>query len=309
MSNVLGPVLSRRRAAALLLAPALAGCAQTPGGQQSSGASGPGGAPGGPPGSASRIQPVVPSTDLSVGRNRFSLGILEISRGATAPVPIPDATLNLRFFYPITPQAVARGEAVTPAFRYVQDKTKGLYVAHVEFDQPGEWGVEVSGTAAGKPFTPAGVRFTVKPQGDMPALGAPAPRSRNLTRHDVDDVRKIDSGATPNDMHELSIAGAIEQGKPLVVLFASPGFCTTQTCTPQLGEVQQLKAKYGAQANFVHVEIFKDASTRTPYETVTEWGLQSEPWTVLVDRQGLVAEKYEGPAPLSEMEPALQKLL
>ena len=182
-------------------------------------------------------------------------------------------------------------------------------MAQVEFDQPGDWGVEVSGTGRRQTLTTTRVRFTVKPRSDTPAIGAPPPRSRNLTRFDVDDIRKIDSGATPNDMHDLSIASAIEQGKPLVVIFSSPGFCVTQTCAPQLGEVQRLKAKYGSQANFVHVEIFKDPSTRTPYETVTEWGLQSEPWTVLVDRQGLVAEKYEGPAPLSEMEPALQKLL
>jgi hypothetical protein len=29
----------------------------------------------------------------------------------------------------------------------------------------------------------------------------------------------------------------------------------------------------------------------------------------MVDRNGLVAEKFEGPAPLAELEPALQKLL
>jgi len=94
-----------------------------------------------------------------------------------------------------------------------------------------------------------------------------------------------------------------------VVIFSSPGFCVTQTCAPQLGEIQRLKAKFGPQASFVHVEIFKDPMTRTPYEAVTEWGLPSEPWTFMVDRQGNVAEKYEGPAPYTELEPALQKLV
>lgn len=250
----------------------------------------------------------VPNTDLAVGQNRLSLGVLHVPKGQTAPTPIPDAVLLLRFFYPLEPRPVQRMEA-TPQFRYVGEKQKGLYVAQVEFDQPGEWGVEVTGTAGDQPLGTARTRFAVRDKAVTPAVGSPAPRSRNLTRKDVDDIRKIDSGITPNDMHELSIAEAIEQHKPLVVLFASPGFCVTQTCAPQLGEVQRLKTKYGQEANFVHVEIFKDPMARTPYETVVEWGLTSEPWVFLVDRNGLVAAKYEGPAPFDELEPALQRLL
>ena len=125
----------------------------------------------------------------------------------------------------------------------------------------------------------------------------------------MDDIRTIDSGATPNAMHEVSIAEAIARGGPLVVLFASPGFCVSQTCAPQLQEVQRLQAEYAPRVTFVHVEIFKDPGSRTPYETVTEWGLQSEPWIFFVDRQGLVADKFEGAAPYAELQAALQPLL
>jgi hypothetical protein len=76
-----------------------------------------------------------------------------------------------------------------------------------------------------------------------------------------------------------------------------------------VGEVDRLRAKYGQQVNFVHLEISKDPMSPTPYEAVTVWGLTSEPWTLFADRAGLVAEKYEGPAPYAETEPALQKLL
>jgi hypothetical protein len=254
------------------------------------------------------VQPVIPGTDTAVGRNRFALAILQVGKDGALPKPLPDAELQLRFFHPIEPQPVAKGEA-KPEFRYVGDKTKGLYIAQVQFDQPGAWGVEVSGTAGGQALATARVQFQVKPRAETPAIGAPAPRTRNLTRHDVDDIKKIDSGATPNDMHEVSIAQALDLKKPLVALFASPGFCVTQTCAPQLGEVQKLKAKYGDRASFVHVEIFKDPNTRAVYEAVTEWGLTSEPWTFLVDRDGKIAEKYEGPAPAEEMDAALAKLV
>jgi hypothetical protein len=251
---------------------------------------------------------VVPNSDLAVGRNRLTLGLLQFTRGQEAPARVTDGQLSLKFYFPIEPQPVPRFDAV-PQFRYVDDRNKGLYVAYVQFDQPGTWGVEVTGTAAGAPVGPARSQFQVKAKSDTPAIGAPAPRSRNLTRYDVDDIRKIDSGLQPNDMHELTIADAIEQRKPLVVLFASPGFCVTQTCAPQLGEVQKLKARYGDQVSFIHIEIYKDPMTRTPFETVKEWGLVTEPWVFLVDRNGTVADKFEGPAPYSELEPALQKLL
>jgi hypothetical protein len=255
------------------------------------------------------VQAVIPNSDLAVGKNRLSLALLQIKKGVPDPIPVTDAKLNLKFYYPIQPQPVLHGGEAAPEFRYVDDKSKGLYVAQVQFDQPGVWGVEVTGTNKDGSVGPARVQFQVKPKSDTPAIGAPAPRSKNLTRHDVDDIKKIDSGSPPNDMHELSIADALDQKKPLVIAFASPGFCTTATCAPEIGEVQKLEAKYRQQANFIHVEIYKDPMTRTPYETVIQWGLPTDPWVFMVDRNGMVANKFEGPAPLSELEPALQQLL
>lgn len=302
----------RRGALGLLLpaalAPAYLACAQ--GAFETSRAE-PGSPAGrtGTSGAGLRVQAAIPGTDIAVGPNRFILGLVQPGRSLTEAVPLPEAQLQLKFFFPIEPQPVARGEAM-PQFQYVGDnKNKGLYVAQVQFDQPGDWGVEITGTANGQALVPSRSRFVVKAKSDSPAIGSPAPRSRNLTRHDVDDIRKIDTGARPNDMHEVTIADAIDERKPLVIVFASPGFCTTQTCTPQLGEVQSLKATFDRQANFIHIEIYKDPMSRTPFETVSEWKLVSEPWVFMVDRAGLVAEKFEGPAPVSELRPALQRLL
>src|SRR5262245_59958614 len=89
------------------VAPLLAACGGAP--------SGSGGRPGE---GANRVQPVIPSSDLAVGRNRLSLALLQLKQGATSPSPITDAKLNFKFFFPIQPQAVAKGEA-TPEFRFV----------------------------------------------------------------------------------------------------------------------------------------------------------------------------------------------
>lgn len=258
---------------------------------------------------ASRIQAIVPATDLAVGPNRFSVGLLHFPQAATEPQRLPDADLRLRFFFPVDPAPVARGTEVTARYRWVDAKGKGIYVAPVNFDRSGMWGVEVTGTVSGASIGPARTRFPVKPKPDTPAIGADAPRSRNLVARDVADIRQIDSGIVPNDMHDLTIADAIALGRPTVVVFATPGFCATQTCAPMVAEMQSLKRHVGDAASFVHVEIYKDPKNRVPYETVVEWGLTSEPWVFLLDRHGKVAEKFEGPAPRDEVEEALRRLL
>jgi hypothetical protein len=256
-----------------------------------------------------RIQAIVPATDLAVGPNRFSLGLLHFPENANEPQRLADATLRLTFFFPIEPSAVARGNSVTATYRWVDVKGKGIYVTRAEFDQSGMWGVEVNGDVAGRTIGPARTRFPVKVKPDTPAIGSDAPRSRNLTARDVSDIKLIDSGVVPNDMHDLTIADAIATGKPLVVVFATPGFCATQTCAPVVEEMSTLKRAIGGAANFVHVEIYKDPKNRIPYDTVTEWGLTSEPWVFLVDKRGKVAAKFEGPAPQAEVEEELRRLL
>jgi len=256
-----------------------------------------------------RIQAFVPATDLAVGPNRFSLGIVHFPENVNSPQRLADATVRLTFFFPIEPSPAPRGKEVSATYRWVDTKGKGIYVAPVEFDRSGMWGVEVTGETGGRAIGPARTRFPVKVKPDTPAIGADAPRSRNLTARDVSDVKEIDSGVVPNDMHDLTIADAIATGKPLVVVFATPGFCATQTCAPMVDEVGALKRSLGDAVNFVHVEIYKDPQKRVPYETVTEWGLTSEPWVFLVDTRGKVAAKFEGPAPRAEVEEELRRLL
>ena len=43
-----------------------------------------------------------------------------------------------------------------------------------------------------------------------------------------------------------------------MVVFATPAFCVSATCGPQLSELGKVKEEFGGRANFVHVEVFKD---------------------------------------------------
>ena len=137
------------------------------------------------------------------------------------------------------------------------------------------------------------------------------------TSADGEDLRTITSASDPDpDLYKLSIHQALLEEKPLVVVFATPAFCVSATCGPQVEMVSQVKERYRDQANFIHVEVFKDPHLiqgRSPggglVAAVEEWGLPTEPWTFVVDRDGRVRAKFEQFTPAEEIEAVLRALL
>jgi hypothetical protein len=125
------------------------------------------------------------------------------------------------------------------------------------------------------------------------------------------DVSHICSNSPPCELHQLSVAGALEAGnKPLVVVFATPALCTSQLCAPELEAILQLHGTYADRANFVHVEIYEyPFDGQHEVSAVDEWKLPSEPWAFVIDRGGVVRDRFEGAAPVEELEPALQAVL
>ena len=183
----------------------------------------------------------------------------------------------------------------------------GIYTAIVNFAEAGDWGVEIK-VEADKPAKISKAllpRFNVLPKGSTPAIGSPAPKSKNLTADDVQNIAQIDSSSKPSrDMHTSTIAATIAAGKPALVLFAVPGFCESRLCGPELEIMRKLYPKYKDKVEFIHVEFYKDPGkpSRVPVEAVAEWGLRSEPWFFAIDNKGNVAAKYEGPVSLAELD-------
>jgi len=107
----------------------------------------------------------------------------------------------------------------------------------------------------------------------------------------------------------LTVADAIKNGKPTLVLFATPRYCVSRMCGPTLEMLNGLKQKYGDQANFIHIEVYQDFNTFTPVPEMDAWHLPSEPWLFMIDRAGRIAAKFEGGLTRQEIEPALLELL
>lgn len=278
---------------------------------------------------ASPFSAVVVASELVVGRNRFALGVLD----RASNTPIADATVHYRFFLLQGNQALPRFEAdaafrapardagLAPSVQHRHpdgtlhlhanaEANIGVYTASVTFDTPGSWGVQALVQAPDGRQGTVAVAFQVTAQPTAPAPGQPAPRSRQPTVRDVSDISQIDSSAEPDPrLHDLTIADAIASGKPTVVLFATPGYCSSQFCGPSVEILKKLRAKYEGRANFIHVEVYKDFSKLTPSDTFTEWHLRSEPWFFIIDGHGIITDRFDGPTTLAELDAALAKLV
>ncbi len=268
-----------------------------------------GGGEGAPPwpdegGAKGDVIVVIASSQLVVGENRFLLALLDDQNNV---LTTPDLKVHMTFYNldrsRTQPVAEADGR-----FIWAVPGERGLDVAHVTFDEAGTWGIDVTATPPeGEPIR-ARALFTVLERGSTPAIGDPAPPSHTKTLADVPDLAQLTSDEHPDErLYQLSVADALAQGKPFVVAFTTPAFCTSAVCGPTLDVVKELMPDYLPNVNFIHVEVY-DLSK--PGELVTvpaiqEWGLPSEPWVFVVDGQGKVAAKFEGALSPEELREAL----
>ena len=253
------------------------------------------------------LQAVLVGSEFLVGDQRFPVGILDHN------TPVNDATVHVRAFLVIgNNTAQLKGESDAP-FRGAQLEGKGLYVAHLTFDHAGAWGAEITVQRPDGQHAVIRLPFTVVANAIVPAPGQSAPLSHNPTVKDVSDISTIDSGQPPDDMHQLSVAEAIAQHRPTLVAFATPAFCTSQTCGPLIHALQSVEPAYRSRLTFIHIEIWRDfkpdPSKRQLRPEVLEWRLQTDPWVFLIDSKGLIRARFEGVPDADELHGAIDQLL
>jgi hypothetical protein len=187
---------------------------------------------------------------------------------------------------------------------------QGVYVAQVTFPRAGAWGLEILARSGDGAVEGARLGVGVLATSRAPMVGAPSPRSRNPVAGDVGDVGRIDSSEPPDPrLHRTRIADAIAQGRPQLIVFATPKYCTSRVCGPVVDVVRTLIPAYGDRVVFVHQEIWETGALDKLAPTVEEWGLRSEPWIFVVDGGGTVRARFEGLTTRRELEAALRGVL
>jgi hypothetical protein len=263
--------------------------------------------------------PLLVNSELAVGSQRI---MVELQDSAGRSLTSADLAVQIGI-YDLASSTTTAVSLVDGTFRWLIPDTKAIYAAPATFTHAGDWGIEVTANAAGQPDRTARVTFSVRDKTDTPPIGVDAPPSDTLTASDPATITAISTDAHPDPaFYRLSVKDAIAAGKPFVLVFATPLFCTSGTCGPALDLVKEVAPAYSGRVNFIHVEPYvlqvKDGKTQPvvdvtghpePIRAVVEWGLPTEPYVFVVDAHGKVASKFEGLAYPDELTAALDALL
>jgi hypothetical protein len=280
---------------------------------------------------AADLVPVFAFSEAVVGPNRLAFGLL---RSGT-PINDPTATVQVKIFdlSSSSPTTIAEETATY----YGRGLPAGIWVAQFMFQNPGNVGVEIQAQLPNQ-NEPSIRRYNleVRPVSAAPNVGDAALSTKTLTIADVPDPKQLSSGSEidPN-LYQISLDVALTNGKPTVILFATPNYCRTATCGPSVMVLSQLQKQFGERVNFIHSEVYRypfGDSAKLQAETVAKWqaegraptkaelnagfsdamiawDLPSEPWLFLIDAKGVIAARYEGGITSEELTPAVEQLL
>lgn len=256
-------------------------------------------------GASQGLQVLIANSRHVVGADRFPIGIVRDGKS------VKDATVKLSF-YDLTDggDPILKGESDAPFYGDNLGEA-GVYVGKANFDKAGEWGVEAVVNQPGLAAETQRIGFQVLAKDPSPAVGAQAPHTKTLTLADVNGDRTKISSAEVDDriLHQLSIDTALTNGKPTVILFATPRYCQTRTCGPSHQVVMGLAENYADKVNFIHIEVFKNFETFELADAMREWNLESEPWLFMMDANGKIVRKYEGGITAREIVPDFLQLI
>ena len=302
--------------AVLVTATLLAACT-TGGGGPTPVATAPAGESGSPAASGPSVIPVIIGQH-EAGPSRFVFSFLDPA--SNLPAASPDRTATVAF---VAPGQTDPGEAVPSEFVWAIEGERGEYIAQTEFSAPGEWKAVFTTSAPDSPEESIGVTFDVQEELPTVDVGAPAPASDTPTAADVDgDLSRLSTDEDPDpSFYELSVADALAEGTPFVLVFATPAFCLSAQCGPTLDRVKATAASAPDDIAFINVEPYQLAVTEGRLQpvldangqlqsvpSVDEWGILSEPWIFAVDGEGIVRGSFEGLATDSELQAAFEAI-
>jgi hypothetical protein len=129
----------------------------------------------------------------------------------------------------------------------------------------------------------------------FPAPGDPAVPVATPTTDDDRGYAQVCTADPDCGMHEHSLDAALEAGRPVMLLFATPAYCQTAVCAPAVAVADRARrAEDWGDVAWVHAEIYTDEPPNVA-PPVEEWNLPSEPWLYAIGRDGRIVERIDGP--------------
>jgi len=251
---------------------------------------------------------------FAVGENRYPFGVF--TRGNEQ---VDDADVALYFAKseegPVTGPLPARVETleVKPAYRAAgedPDQAKNVYVVpKVDFDRKGSW-VAVAMIKGKGGLEASRVPSPVAGENSVPEVGEKAPLIHTPTAADVGgDLAKIDTRIPHDQMHQVDFADVVGK-QPIVLVFATPALCQSRVCGPVVDVAQQVADEYKGKADFIHMEVYNDNEiSKGIRPQLQAFNLETEPWTFLIDRHGVIRDRIDGAYGVAELEQAMRTIV
>lgn len=247
--------------------------------------------------------------------------------GSASPTPGGEATGTFLLIpnddagQPPATDAQLEAAASKPPQLTQPDQIRGVYQANdVVFDSPGIWQVDATVEVDGAPLT-ASANFPVVDEPAYPAVGEKAPAVENHVMDEPGakppwvDSRATDSWKQIPDpvLHGKTVRDALREHKPLVIVVTTPLYCQSRFCGPVTAEVVQLADEFGDDANFVHLEVWRDYQKKVVNEAAATYVYHgeelTEPWIFLVDADGRIEDRWQNVADPRELRAALSELI
>jgi hypothetical protein len=264
------------------------------------------------PAQKSALLPVIVTNYVACGQARLLFLFLD---DQNAVVSAPDRTAKVAF-YDLAKDTAKPVVTADGTFMWTIEGERGMYAVNVDLPEAGTWGVEIKTAAPAGPSETTRLTFDVRDSSPTVGIGDKAPASKTPTLADVGgDAKKISTDTNPDpDFYRTSVADAVAQHKPFMLIFATPKFCASAQCGPTLEHFKTVAAAH-PDVTFINVEPYKlrdvsgqlqpvlsDTGALIPTNVTDEWGLLSEPWIFAVDRNGIVQGSYEVLASQQELD-------
>ena len=257
------------------------------------------------------LKAILSTRDFGTGNQRFA--VLLISKTGF----VTNETVNITTSLVQKNQNSQQLQKKTAIFYQWENLAKGTYVANFNFNKSGTWEALIEVLNENNNVTKStDIKFEVKKTSYTTKIGKSAKSSKTKTINDVDSLNELSTGSKiyPN-LYQTSLEHAVNLNKPVIVSFASPGYCIERSCGPQTDVLNQMQKSDNSKLFFIHVELYENPEkilgnpvNKKLSQAAIEWNLPSAEWTFIIIEKKVVA-KYEGFVTKQEILSDLQKIL
>jgi len=287
----------------------------------------------------SELSIAVASFDIAVGENqRLMAGVFTAERQLVIGGEVEftlvhlgeeDATAGTvddRYaatFVPVPGIALTDFDPTVMTPQLSTDTGAGVYSAVVNLPQDGFWGLRVRATFADGTVAEGQQRFFVGTAAEVLQVGEQMPRITNFTVDDVTagtitpvalDSRAQNAGDPIPDehLHNTRIIDALDAGRPVVVVVATPVYCVSRFCGSLVDVISALAGEYSDAIAFVHLEVWQDFDAQQLNAAAaqliqTETG-GNEPWIFVADSNGTIVARWDNVLDEAELRRVLAQL-